>query len=461
VVVDDIEVARRAPAGGNPMVGPKGTRTQRRILTGALAAFAARGYHDTRIEQITEAAGCSRSTFYQYFSGKEAVFGALAAHVDREVAEIVGHLRPVGADAAGRDAVTALMRELADLYDTYGPVFAGLSAAARDDADLPGGASAIGGLGAALRPHLRLPSAPAGDDPDRREPGTAGRIPDHDVLASVVVTLVLRANLLRLGTRGLVARDRFVESLAGVVHRALVGPVPGLDGAARADAGGPARRARRRAPQLDPGPSAVPAPSAQGRQTQARIVAAGIEVFPKLGVHATRVDDVVEVAGVSHGSFYRYFDGRDDLFRVIAVAAAAELVGCIDRLPVGDDPTALRAWLSDWFRVYAEHGGIIALWRETQFPDPSLAVVTHQVADHAVGHLLDVLGERAVGDPLVDAMAVLGLLETVPHQVHAAGHHREADAVDALVVTIRRGVLGLPDGTSGDPGRVGRRGRTA
>jgi AcrR family transcriptional regulator len=461
VVVDGIEVARRAPAGGNPIVGPKGTRTLRRILTGALATFAERGYHDTRIEQITEAAGCSRSTFYQYFSGKEAVFGALAAHVDHAVAEIVGRLDPIGADAAGRDVLTALMRELAALYDTYGPVFAGLSAAARDDADLPGAAATIGGFGAALRPHLRLPSGPLGDDPAAREPGTARRAPDHDVMASVVGTLVLRAHLLRLGTRGLVARDRFVESLAGVVHRALVGPVPGLDAVAGPDAGRAARRARRPVQQLDPGPSAAPAPSAQGRQTQARIVAAGIEVFPKLGVHATRVDDVVEVAGVSHGSFYRYFDGKDDLFRVIAVGAAAELVGCIDRLPVGDDPAALRAWLSDWLRVYAEHGGIIALWRETQFPDPSLAVVTHQVADHAVGHLLDVLGERAVGDPLVDAMAVLGLLETVPHHVHAAGYHREVDALDALVVIIRRGVLGLPDGSPAEPGDVGRRGRTA
>jgi AcrR family transcriptional regulator len=448
-VVDGIEAARRTPAGSNPAVGPKGTRTQRRILTAALEVFGERGYHDTHIEQITEAAGCSRPAFYQYFSGKEAVFRALAAHVDDEVRRMIGRLDPVGADAAGRAAVTGLMRRFADLYDAYAPVFAGFTAALRDDADLPDAAAAVSGMGAALRPHLRLPDA----GPAPAEGASAGpELADPDVVASIVVTLVVRANLLRLGTRGLVARERFVESLAGVVHRALVGPVDELDDGA-GPAAGDARarrppRLRRTAPRLDPGPSALPAATAQGRQTQARIVAAGTEVFPKLGFHGARVDDVVAVAGVSHGSFYRYFDGKDDLFRVIAVAAAEELVGCLGAFPAGgdahgNDPAALRAWLDDWFRVYATHGGIIALWRETQFPDPALAEVTRQVADHALGRVLGVLGGRVAGDPVVDAMALLGLVETVPHQVHALGLHREADAIDALVVVIRRGILGL------------------
>jgi hypothetical protein len=65
------------------------------------------------------------------------------------------------------------------------------------------------------------------------------------------------------------------------------------------------------------------------------------------------------------------------------------------------------------------------------------------VADVALGRLLQALGERAVGDPLVDAMAFLGLVETVPHHVHAFGYFSQPDAVDALVAIIRRGFLGL------------------
>ena len=62
-VVDGIEAERRSPFGDNPVVGARGARTQRRILTAAVDVFAEHGYHDSRIEQITEAAGCSRPTF--------------------------------------------------------------------------------------------------------------------------------------------------------------------------------------------------------------------------------------------------------------------------------------------------------------------------------------------------------------------------------------------------------------
>ena len=65
------------------------------------------------------------------------------------------------------------------------------------------------------------------------------------------------------------------------------------------------------------------------------------------------------------------------------------------------------------------------------------------MADVALSRVLDALGEGAVGDPLVDAMAFLGLIETVPHQVHTFGDVPRPAAVGALVAIIRRGFLGL------------------
>ncbi|HKY66836.1 MAG TPA: TetR/AcrR family transcriptional regulator, partial [Acidimicrobiales bacterium] len=238
-----------------------------------------------------------------------------------------------------------------------------------------------------------------------------------------------------------VARKRFVEALAATVHRALVGPVAGLDPSTAREPAHPARL-RRSIPDLSP-PAGRRELSVQGERMRARIVEAGVATFPVLGFHDTRVDDVVAAAGASHGSFYRYFGSKEDLFRVIAIEAAEKLIGCIDAFPGGDDPAALHAWLDTWFGIYAEHGGIIALWRETQFPDPALEDLTRRVADVALGRLLQALGERAVGDPLVDAMAFLGLVETMPHHVHAFGYFTQSEAVEALVAVIRRAFLGL------------------
>lgn len=54
-------------------------REQRRreLLDVALSVFAARGYHQTRIADIIEAAGVARGTFYLYFESKNAIFHSL------------------------------------------------------------------------------------------------------------------------------------------------------------------------------------------------------------------------------------------------------------------------------------------------------------------------------------------------------------------------------------------------
>lgn len=51
----------------------KKARTKVAIQEAALRLFAERGYQATTVEQITEAAGVSRATFFRYFTGKADV----------------------------------------------------------------------------------------------------------------------------------------------------------------------------------------------------------------------------------------------------------------------------------------------------------------------------------------------------------------------------------------------------
>jgi AcrR family transcriptional regulator len=428
-VLEGIDIERRTPFGDNPVVGARGAETQRRILTAALGVFGEHGYHDSRVEQITVAAGCSRPTFYQYFSSKEDVFRSLASSVGRAVVQMTERLGPVTPDAEGRRAVTEWMSEFADFYDVHAPVFSAFSSAVRSDTGLAGGSAVVNaGFGKALRRHL---------DAD-------GASFDGNVVAAITVTMIVRANLLRRGGAGLVARRRFIDSLGGLVHRVLVGPSAGPDT--------PTVSRRRR-----PGRLAVDPPvgngdrdhqplTAQGHQMRQRLVDAGSVVFPERGYHETRVDDVVEAAGASHGSFYRYFASKEDLFGVIATDAATRMIDCMDGFPADGEPGALRSWLGEWFDVYAQHGSIIALWREMEFSDPVVEELTRRVADVALGRLFAVLAERSDGDPLVGAMAFLGLIETIPHHVLAFGYFNQEAATEALVAIIRRGFLGLDAG---------------
>lgn len=105
--VDAADARRRPPLGDNPLLGHRGATTRNRILHSALDVFAQHGYHDTRVEPITGAAGCSRPTFYQYFSSKDGVFWHLAGRLAREMDNLAEGLDGIAPDRQGLEPLQA------------------------------------------------------------------------------------------------------------------------------------------------------------------------------------------------------------------------------------------------------------------------------------------------------------------------------------------------------------------
>jgi AcrR family transcriptional regulator len=64
-------------------------RTRRRILEGASDALQARGFGSTTVQNILDASGVSRRTFYVYFRSKEDVLSALYRETADELAAAV------------------------------------------------------------------------------------------------------------------------------------------------------------------------------------------------------------------------------------------------------------------------------------------------------------------------------------------------------------------------------------
>lgn len=58
--------------------------------------------------------------------------------------------------------------------------------------------------------------------------------------------------------------------------------------------------------------------SRKGAATRARLVDAARVVFERDGFLAARVSDIAKEAGLSHGSYYHYFDSKEQLFREVA-----------------------------------------------------------------------------------------------------------------------------------------------
>lgn len=100
----------------------------------------------------------------------------------------------------------------------------------------------------------------------------------------------------------------------------------------------------------------------RGRRTLAKLLDAAVAEFSAYGYHAARVARVAQRARTSHGTFYVYFQGKDDLL----VAMQEELIAEIDEVFTGipelepgpEGYAALRAWLARLCEVYVDHAPI-------------------------------------------------------------------------------------------------------
>src|SRR5689334_24842175 len=65
--------------------------------------------------------------------------------------------------------------------------------------------------------------------------------------------------------------------------------------------------------------------SRKGERTRARILDAAKSVFEDAGFLDARISDIAERAGLSHGSFYHYFDSKEQIFREVVESVEERL----------------------------------------------------------------------------------------------------------------------------------------
>ncbi|HTQ78433.1 MAG TPA: TetR/AcrR family transcriptional regulator [Thermoanaerobaculia bacterium] len=74
-----------------------------------------------------------------------------------------------------------------------------------------------------------------------------------------------------------------------------------------------------------PAPNPRKAPRATESLVAPRLLAAGRQAFSENGLYATRVEEITRLAGVAKGTFYLYFDSKEQLIHAIADEAVREL----------------------------------------------------------------------------------------------------------------------------------------
>ena len=74
----------------------------------------------------------------------------------------------------------------------------------------------------------------------------------------------------------------------------------------------------------------------RGAATQARLVSAAATVFAESGYNAARISDMVRLAGISQGNFYRHFQSKDEILLAVLEGPLDDLRR-VSRIPQGDE----------------------------------------------------------------------------------------------------------------------------
>jgi AcrR family transcriptional regulator len=178
-------------------------------------------------------------------------------------------------------------------------------------------------------------------------------------------------------------------------------------------------------------PPATPR-SRKGALTRARLIDAAKQVFEEAGFLEARISDIAERAGLSHGSFYHYFESKEQIFREVADAQEALLTAPssdddADGGPAGTEFERILRANRRYLQRYRDNGKIMGvieevsrydsyvndarMRRQKHFADRAEAAIRRLQADGAADEGIDPEIAAAALGSMVARFAELWLIE--------------------------------------------------
>jgi AcrR family transcriptional regulator len=186
--------------------------------------------------------------------------------------------------------------------------------------------------------------------------------------------------------------------------------------------------------------------SNRGQLTRQRLLVAGKKVFERDGFLQARVADIAAEAGVSHGSFYHYFDSKEAIFRVIAEAVEVRLIsvddGGHDNGKTNDPIEKVRAANRSYLLAYKKEAKIMRVIEEVSRYDDEVRKIRVERDNDLAARLesaIQSLQAQGVADSRIDgryaATALGGMVARFAEQMFVGGGKYDLeDAIDQLTL---------------------------
>jgi AcrR family transcriptional regulator len=184
--------------------------------------------------------------------------------------------------------------------------------------------------------------------------------------------------------------------------------------------------------------------TARGQRTRAVLVAAAAEVFESTPYGEVRLSDITAHAGVAAGTFYTYFDSKEQIFREVAAAVLAEMSNSArmdEQLAVDDPAAAIADATRRYFRTCLEHAGVARSMEQVALADTDVKRSrrgTVVVGVKRVQRFIQRLQKQGICDREIDSWDTAMVLHTM--NVRVAYDHLllsgNAGDVDRLVTAV-------------------------
>lgn len=199
-----------------------------------------------------------------------------------------------------------------------------------------------------------------------------------------------------------------------------------------------------------PGPTSIGS-LLERQETRNRILSAGAKVFGEKGVDAATVEDILGEAGVSRGTFYKYFSNKYEVLKSLFEIVTDNIYETVtEAARRAEDPDAsIRAALEAYLDLHRRGGDLVpVLQTEAVRSESPLAPLRRDLMDRLVAFI----GERArsVTDRTIDPLVFRSLLLTVEgvlNYLHEGGSFGDEEARRARAVLIPQfeRTLGIAD----------------
>ena len=168
----------------------------------------------------------------------------------------------------------------------------------------------------------------------------------------------------------------------------------------------------------------------KGARTRRRLLEAAEQVFADLGYHDASIVKITEAAGVSQGTFYLYFSGKQEIFDVLVEDLNTRIRHAMSEAS-GRGATRLEAerlGFQAFFRFTSEHPALYRVIRQAEFVSPKMLRLHYdRLAEGYVAGLRNASerGEISIGDPEVTAWALMAVGEMIGLRWILWGESRE------------------------------------